>query len=214
MASIKTFIKTFIKTYRKYLTRAALILAACLALLFLVYMLTLRPQKSSEKRLDSELAEKKQMYEFAQKAAKKETQIQLNKQIEQLRNKLSDFVIDFEDSANLTFDISQIASEKKVTSFSVRSKEDRGVLTIPDCNYICENHIDISFIAGFNQFETFLNALERHRPIIFVNEFTITRSNQDDSAYQVTLDVAAFVRKPQESETADKGSAQVYGMKI
>lgn len=208
------FIKVFIKTYKKYLTRIALIWAACLVLFVLIYMIMLRPQRSIETRLDSELTEKKHMYEFAQKAAKKETQIRLNEQIEQLRKKLSDFVIEFEDSANLTFDISKIASEKKVTSFSVRSKEDRGVMVIPDCNYICENHIDISFIAGFNQFATFLNALERHHPVVFINEFSITRSNQDDSAYQVTLDVAAFIRKPQQSQTADKGSTQVYGMKI
>ena len=204
-----TFIKAFIRTYKKYLTKVALIWAACLVLILLAYMIKFRPQKRIDKRLDSELTETKQMYEFAQKAAQKETQIRLKEQIEQLRNNLSDFVVDFEDSANLTFDISKIASERKVTSFSVKNKEKSGVSVIPDCNYISENHIDISFIAGFNQFATFLNALERHRPVIFINEFSITRSNQEDLAYQVTLDVAAFIRKPQRSEATDKVAAKI-----
>jgi len=204
----------FIKIYKKYLTRAAIVWAACLVLLLLVYMTALRPQKSNKKRLEKKIAEKKQIYKSAQRAAQEETKIQLNEQIERLRNRLQDFVIDFEDSANLTFDISQIANEKKVTSFSVQNKDDRGVSVIPDCNYIRENHIDISFTARFNQFATFVNALERHRPVLFVNEFIITRSNNDESAYQVSLDVAAFVRKQQDSETADKPATQVYSAEI
>lgn len=204
------FIKTFIKIYRKYLMGAALIWAACLVLFLLVYMLVLGPQRSSKKRLESEIAEKKQLHESALRAAQEETKIQLNEQIESLRNRLKYFVIDFEDSANLTFDIGQIASEEKVASFSVKSTDDRKVSAIPDCNFISENHIDISFIAGFNQFATFVNALERHQPVLFVNKFTIVRSNQDNSVYQATLDVAAFVRKQKERETADTSSEQVY----
>jgi hypothetical protein len=207
------FIKTFIKIYRKYLIGAALIWAACLVLFVLVNMFVLGPQNDSKKRFENEIAEKKRLHESALRAAEEETKIQLNEQIESLRNRLKDFVMDFEDSANLTFDIGQIASEKEVASFSIKSADGRSVSAIADCNYISESHIDISFISGFNQFATFVNALERHRPVLFVNKFTISRSNQDDSVYQATLDVAAFVRKQQSKETADKPSARVYWAK-
>jgi Tfp pilus assembly protein PilO len=145
----------------------------------------------------------------------------LNEQIERLQSRLQDFVIDFENSANLTFDISQIANEKEVASFSVKSKDGRGPSTIPEAKYIRENNIVISFIGGFNQCATFLNALERHRPVLFVDRFSITRSGQDDSACQVSLNVAAFVKKQQSEELlsedgkiADKGSMKLYGRKI
>jgi len=200
---------------------AGLIWAACLVVFLLAYIIVLAPQKGYKKRIGSELAEKKQLYESAVRAAQEETKTRLNEQIEDLRSRLEDFVVDFEDSANLTFDISQIASEKKVDSFSIKNKDNRGLSAIPDCSYIWESQINISFIGGFNQFATFLNALERHRPVIFVDKFTITRSVQDDSGYQVSLNVAAFVRKQQSErllseggKVADKGSAQVYGKKI
>ncbi|HUU20084.1 MAG TPA: GspMb/PilO family protein, partial [Sedimentisphaerales bacterium] len=109
---------------------------------------------------------------------------------------------------------SQIANEKNVASFSIKSKDSRELSTIPDCKYICENHIVISFIGGFNQFATFLNSLERHRPVLFVDKFTITRSGQDDSGYQVSLNVAAFVKKQQDGKTADKSLMKLYGKKI
>ena len=207
-------IKIFIKIYRKYLTRTAIAWAACLVLFILAYILILGPQKSNRKRLESTLAEKKELYEFAQRSTQEQTKISLNEQIEGLRDTLKDFVVDLEDSANLTFDIGRIANEENVSSFSIKNKDKNGVSEIPDCNSICENHIDISFVAGFNQFATCVNAMERHQPILFVNEFTISRSNKEESMYQVNLDVAAFVKKQQDREIADQSSAPTVGSKI
>ena len=209
-----TFIKAFIQMYRKYLMRAAIVWAACLILLLVAYLILLRPQTKSTTNLQNKLTEKKQLYESAQKAAQEQTKIRLNEEIESLQDKLKAFVIDHEDSANLTFDIGQIANKEKVSSFNIKSKKSRRTSVIPDSNSISENHIDISFSAGFNQFATFVNALERHRPVLFVNEFSIASSNKDDSAYQVTLDVAAFVKKQQDREVADQSSAPAFGAKI
>jgi Tfp pilus assembly protein PilO len=207
-------IKAFIKIYRKYLTRTAIVWAACLVLFVLAHIFVLGPQKSGRRRLESTLTEKKQEYEMAQRAAQEQTRARLNEQIEGLRDILKDFVVDFEDSANLTFDIGRIANEEDVSSFSIKNKDKQGVSEIPDCNSICENHIDISFIAGFNQFATFVNALERHQPVLFVNEFKISRSNKGQLTYQVSLDIAAFVKKQQDREIADQSSAPTVGSKI
>ncbi len=186
------------KIYKRYLKTAALIWAACFTLFFFVYMLVLGPQRSNQRRVENKLTEKKKMYESALKATQKETRIQLDEQIEHLRNRLGDFVIDFEDSANLTFDISQIAGEKKLASFSVKSRDSSKVSAIPNCDYICENHIDVSFTARFPQFATFLNALERHRPVLFVDKFTIS-SARGDSSPQANVNLVVFVRKRQDS---------------
>ena len=207
-------INAFIKIYRKYLIRTAIAWAVCLVLFVLVYMFVLGPHKSNRKSLESTLAEKKQMYELAQRAAQEQTKIRLNKEIENLQNTLKGFILDHEDSANLTFDIGRIANEEKLASFSIKNKDKQGLSEIPDCNSICESHIDISFIAGFNQFATFVNTLERNQPVLFVNEFTMSRSNKDKSTYQVSLDVAAFVRKQQDREIANKSSAPTVDSKI
>ncbi len=186
------------KIYRKYLTTAALIWAACFMLFFFVYMLVLRPQRGSKKQVENKLTEKKQMYESALKATQEEARSQLNEQIERLRNRLGDFVIDFENSANLTFDISQIAGEEKLASFSVKSRDSSKVSAVPNCNYIGENHIDVSFTALFPQFATFLNALERYRPVLFVDKFTVS-SGRGDSNPQANVNLVVFVRKRQDS---------------
>ena len=204
----------FVKIHKKYLITAGLIWAVFFVVFLLVYIIVLGPQKNNKKRIDSKLAEKKQVYESALRAAQKETKAQLNEQIEHLQSRLKDFVADFEDSANLTFAISQIADEKKIASFSIKGKDNLVLSGKPGSKYISENHIVISFIGGFNQFATFLSALERHRPVLLIDKFTITRSGQDDSVFRANLNVAAFVRKQQEDKTTDKRLDQVYGMKI
>lgn len=204
----------FFNRYKKYFLISGGIWAACLVLSVLAYFLVLEPQIQARKRLESEFTEKKQTYEFAQNAAKEETKKRLHQQIKELQNKLGLFVINFEDSANLSFDISQIASEKKVTTLTVENKKsNRTSPTVSDPNNIFESHISVSFIAGFQQFATFLNALERNKPVLFVKEFTIALSNRKDFAYQVKLDVTALVRKQQVSQQTKVSSERVVGAK-
>ncbi len=181
--------------YRKYFKKVALIWAGCLVLFFFVYIFVLAPQKKSKKQVGQQLAERKQLYNAAQEATQEETKLKLNEQIERLQNKLRDFAIDSEDSADLIFDISQIANEKKVASFSVKMRDGYEGSATSNCNHIFEKYIGVSFNAGFNQFAALLNALERHRPIIFVDRFAIERSEQGDSNHKVKMNLAVFVRK-------------------
>ncbi len=182
--------------YKKNLTTVALIWAGCLILLFLVYMLVLVPQSKSKKNTEDDLVKIERQYQSALKAAEEGTKIQLQKQIEELRNKLGDFVVNFEDLANLTFDIGKIAREQNIGTFSIEAKGQNAISEIPDCAYVGESHIDISFTGQFNQFVIFLNTLERHRPVIFVDEFTVTRSRtRDKSEHRASLSVAVFAKK-------------------
>ena len=185
--------------YKKYLTKVALVWACCFLLPLLVYMFMLVPQKKNKKSIEKQLDEKKQIYDSALKTAKPETKIRLNEQVKQLQENLRNFVINFEDSADLTFDISQIASEKKVGDFSIKTKDKSSVTAIPNCNHICESHIDINFTADFNKFATLLNALERHWPVVFVDKFAITRSTQNDLNHPVIMNLTVFVKKKQET---------------
>lgn len=158
----------------------------------------LAPQKNRIEQLEKKLEEKKQMCDSALKASQRETRIQLNEQIEQLQSKLKNFVIDFKESTNLTFDISQIANEKEVTSFSIETKKGAG--GDKKDKYVSESLINISFsTVDFNQFAALLNALERHRPVIFVDRFAITRSDKGSSEHRVKMNLAFFIRKMRSS---------------
>jgi len=187
------------KAYKNYFTTVALIWAACFTVFLFAYLLVLVPQAKSRQLIEEKLLEKKQKYQSVTKAAQEETRTRTRQEIEQLQGRLKDFVVGFEDAANLTFDISQIADQMKLADFSIKGKNAGTTLSLlPNCNYLYESRLEIGFTAGFNQCAAFLNALERHRPVLFVDSFTIERSKQAESSCQASMNVAVFVRKQQE----------------
>lgn len=190
---------SFIKTHKKYLMIAGLIWAVCFALFLFSYILLLSPQLKHKKSVETKLAEIKQRYDSAIQATQEETKIKTKEEIDNLQNRIKDFVVAFEDAANLTFDISQVASEKKASSFSIKMEENSRETKDLDLKHLQENQIDIGFEGDFIQFATFLNALERHRPVIFVDNFKIIRSVMGESNHRVIMKLAVFVRKQQES---------------
>jgi hypothetical protein len=204
----------FIRKHKKYLIASGIVWAVCLALFIVAYLLVIGPQNRQKKHIEGELEKYTQKYEFAQNAAQEETRNRLHAEIELLQDKVKNFVVDSKGAEDLTFDISQIASENKVRSFSVESEDVRAAPGITDSNNISESHIKVSFTAGFNEFAGFLNSLERHRPVLFVSEFTLIRAKKDDLTYHVTMDVAAFVRRKQVTKVIDKSFKEIFDSKI
>ena len=187
------------KTNKKLFTIVALIWAGSLVLLVLAYVVVLSPQQKSKQQVETEFSETKRKYDSVIEMSQEETKARFKEELESLQNTLKDFAVDSNDSPNLTFDISQIANDKKVESFSVKTQEDSIKSARLGLKYLKENQINISFAGNFNQFATFLNTLERNRPAFFVDNFKITRSQREELGHTVNMRLAVFVRKQQDS---------------
>ncbi len=172
--------------------------ACCFVFFLIIYMFVLAPQVKTKKIIKKQLMEKKLLLEHAQEITQKETRLKLNEQINDLYDELKNYVIDFDSAADVTFDISQIANEKKVNSFNIKSGNRSEKASKTGNKYVHVNNFDVSFTSGFVQFATLLNALERHCPVIFVDKFRIIRSEKGNSDHQVDMDLAVFVRKRKE----------------
>ena len=191
---------SFMNVYKKYLTTVALVWAAYFIVLVFVYMLILGPMLVDKRRVEDKLAATKLKYETLVRESKEDARTKLREEIELLRSRMEDFTIDFENSANLTFDISRIAGAEQIASFSIRSRDDsRRTSDLTEGKYVSESQIDVSFNAGFHQFATFLNALERHRPVLLVDRFTVNGLRQSASGPQVDMNLVVLVRKQQDS---------------
>jgi len=186
------------KTRRKdYIKKVFFLWLICFFVFLVVYLLLIGPQKNRVERVHKILMETKQVYEKSLAASQKKNQTMYQKKLEKLGKKLHTFVVDTEDTANLTLDISEIANKKNISSFSI---EEQGKLAdnnskISGCERITENFIKIAFSADFADFATFLNAMERHRPVVFVDMFEISRSYHDDSKPKAEMELSIFVRK-------------------
>ncbi len=178
--------------------KIAFIWVCCFVFFLIIYMLVLAPQAKAKKMIKKQLMEKKLLLERAQEITQKETRLKLNEQIDDLHDELRNYVIDFDYAADVTFDISQIANEKKVNSFNIKSRNRGEKASKTGNKYVYVNNYDVSFTSGFVQFATLLNALERHRPVIFIDKFRIVRSEKNNSEHQVDMNLAVFVRKRKE----------------
>jgi hypothetical protein len=169
--------------------------AASLVLFVLAYFLVISPKLQVKAQLVKEVVEKQQEYDAAVNAAQEDNKKKLADEIEGLKIKLGGYAVEFEESANLTFDIGRIAADKQVISFTVKTAEQYKDSDKSGPKYLQENRIDIAFGSNFGQFAAFLNALERHRPVIFVDRFKVSRGERGDTLHRVDMGLSVYVRK-------------------
>lgn len=180
---------------KRYYTTIGLVWAACAILLFFVYLLVLGPQNEKRRSMANQLINEKKAYDAALKAQEQETRDVLKTQLQNLRTELKVFAVDSGESANLTFDISQLASQQQIEAFSIKSRDVRSISDSSEFTHVGENYFDVGFVSGFNQFAAFLSALERHEPTMLVDEFAITRSEEAGQGHNAKLNLAVLVVK-------------------
>jgi hypothetical protein len=188
---------------KKYLKAAGVLWTACLAAFLLAYFLVLVPQAQTRDELDAELATKDKALADAREYAARQAKGLPEKEIDDLQRRFGDFVFDPEGSGDLTFTINQIATDRQIPSSVNINVGDRKGSGKPDFAHIAESTVDISFTAGFNQFLNLTNALERHRPVVFVDTFAITRSRKADARHPVSMKLAVLLAQDENPGSSD-----------
>lgn len=191
--------------YKKYVMMVVSIWGGFFPVFLALYFLLLAPQKATLKSLEVQLAEKKVEYLNAEEAVTEEAKSKRSRRIAELSRRLSNFVADFGRLDSLTFSISKIAKAMQVGEFSSEESTRESFTKIANCKYIGQTGTTIRFAGGFNKFAAIVNALERHKPVIFVDKFTISRMRIDDPEPDVKMQLTVFVRKSQQAEI-DAGS--------
>jgi hypothetical protein len=183
------------KVRNKYLMVTAVVWGVCLALTAASYAVILRPHMDYGKALEAKVAVCKEQYAQAVQAAKEKDQDRLVQQVESLRNRVADFVVSLQEAPDLAFKIGELANEAKLESFGLRPVSNSRPEALPDFERIGERRAALTFSGGFRRFAAFLNTLERHHPVIFVETFTITRPVEKDSEPQASMELAVLVER-------------------
>jgi hypothetical protein len=192
------------KVRNRYLLVMAVAWGPCLVVAAASYAVVLRPQLDCRKELEASVASSKERYARAVEAAKEKNQGRLAGQVEGLHHRVGDFVMGLDEAPNLAFRIGQLANEAKLVSFSMRPANKNGPEGLSDFERLGEKHVDLTFSAGFRHFAAFLNALERYRPVIFVETFAISRPAEKDAEPQASMELALLVEKAAEPAGVSK----------
>ena len=187
--------------YRKYIKIVVSFWAVCFVILLFSYLIVLAPQEKQRRMTEQKLAEATQHAQSAREAADEKNE--LLEQLKKSESTLKDFVIDRDNAANLTFDIGRISSDIKLNSFSSISTVSEEGLKTDNHKYINARQITVNFNSSFNKFATFLNLLERKRPAILIDTFSITRSPESDTGNKVNMKLAVLVEKEVKAKGVD-----------
>jgi len=182
----------------KYILIIALVWGPCAALGAAFHWFVLAPQMQRVVALETELKDARQLYNEATEAAKQENQTRLTEAVNQVHNRVSDFVLGLETAPDLAFEIAKLASETQVSTFAMKPRGQSGLETVANCDQIGQKLIDVSFAGRFDQFATLLNALERHRPVLFVETFAIRRPEEDTAKPKAEMQLAVLTEKASE----------------
>ncbi len=185
---------------KKYLPRLLLVWAAFFLVSLIVYFFVLSPQNVLKESLNGKRDQLILQEQQAQDAASKKIQEQLKAQVESLKNDAGLFVINVGNASNITFDISRLAEQFKLSSVKVTTKDNQPV---QNCSRIAENKVHITFSSTFNGFFALLNSLERHRPVVFIDMFSVTLPRQEQSGNEAAMDVSVYVSRPLESSSGN-----------
>jgi hypothetical protein len=183
------------KARNRYLLVLAIAWGPCLLVAAASYAVILRPQLDHRKELEALVASTKERYSRAIEAAKEKDQSRLAGQVESLHDRIGDFVVSLTDAPDLAFKIGELANEAKLTSFGMRPANRNGPDALPDFEHIVEKHVGLTFSGEFSRFAAFLNTLERHHPVLFVETFAISRPMEKDSEPQANMELAVLVEK-------------------
>jgi hypothetical protein len=184
---------------KKYLKLTAFVWSCCIVLFVLVFLVVLLPQKKKKNRIDGQYKSIENSASEAVLAAQEQTKNRLKEHIEELNERLGDFVIEPESTSNLTYAISGISNEIELNSFQV-APVGESIVALDNCKYISGQFFHVSFTANYSKFANFLNALERYRPFIYVDTFSITRSRQDSVEHDIHMQLAVLIAKNEKAK--------------
>ena len=135
----------------------------------LLYALVLLPQNHRLEALKNQVAEKQRQYEINLQTSNPETRHKKLQKLVVAQDQLDEYVTVQEAISNLTLGIGRLAAQNHLELFASKEITGQPFQEIPNCKTIGNNYLEVSFKAGFTQFATFLNQLERHRPVIMLD---------------------------------------------
>ncbi len=200
--------------HKKFIAMLGLLWGCSLMAMGGIHFFLLEPQQETLRILESELAEVKEEYRKCEDIGRSEVRRGWERRIEQLGRYLGDYVANPEELDKLVFGISKIGAEVGVKGFFSEAIGEDSYSVMSNYEYIGVSSTSVEFNGSFSQLAQFINLLERFRPVIFVDEFTIRRVLSEGNKNKVDILFNVFVRMPPEEveEVFDETEKRLLNM--
>jgi len=189
--------------HRKTLMILVLLWGGALIVFVAIHMFLMLPQRKESTLLGEKLMQKQLMYDSSRAAASEWARGILTQKVKELTGELDRFVAEVDELDGIWFSVSGIADEIGVDTFQSRGIDSESYSLMPNCYDIGTASLEVHFSGSFRKFAKFVNQLERYKPVVFIDNFTISRSRKEDSPPETKLILSVFVRVPEEDKAAE-----------
>lgn len=183
------------KTSKRTAIAAFCLSMASVCIVVLVILLVLIPQHKEISDIEGRIRDIIKEQEKPGKNGHKSDLSALQEELSSAQENLARYVVSPQQASDLPFKIRKIAETTKVTELKITNNKQSSYGPINECRLVREGRIQVNFKSSFLQFAEFINALERHKPVIFVDYFKIRRSGKEGTAHDVEMVLTFFVRQ-------------------
>lgn len=184
--------------HKKFLITVTILWAMAVAAFAGLHFLLLSPQREAVRIVDEKLALKAEELDKYKAVGLPGVRVEWDERIETMSANLGQYVANPEDLDRLAFSISRIANEIGVKGFSSKELGEKSYAEMPNYDYIGRSSTSVSFLGTFNQLAMFVNALERHGPVVFLDELTISQVPRLENENQIHILYNMYVRMEKE----------------
>jgi Tfp pilus assembly protein PilO len=181
-----------IQSYKTRLGILAATWAAGAMVAGMFYVVVLSPAWQHLAWLDKELADEKRELDWATEATLSDRLSQVAADVASLDSRAGDLTCTPEGLADLVFSIGRLAADRKVSNVSVQPQDTKAATT----QRITERRLKVECSGGFHDFAGLLNDFERHRPVLFVDAFSIQRPSTPVEKLSTDMTVTVLVDTP------------------
>ncbi len=177
--------------YKKNLKLVAIVWGISIAVLALFFFFWICPCNSELKQANTEQEKLTDRYNTAVANSEQKKREELTAELDMLRSRVGMYAIETSKSPQVVFDIRELARTSDIAISSV--KPSASVEKIVEAKYLRRQQLKIDFQAKFKNFAQFLNSLESHEPVVFVDKFKIVAADDARGLPKVSMDLSIYV---------------------
>jgi len=179
----------------KSLVRLAVAWVVCLAALAVFHFALVAPQARALAASREAVAAKAERFRLLRDAKSARGQQRLQEEQEELERRYANFVFTGEQMNELDFRLRSLAEKNGVQEFSARHVETVSKIGSTELKGIAQRSLVLSMACSFPEFLRFLNELERHQPLVLVDQFTLQTTAGRQTGLSSTMDCAILYQK-------------------
>ncbi len=167
------------------------------------YQFLLKPEQDALAATTRKINEKERLYNIILDSTTQQAKQANISKVKDAQDRFRNFVTRPELISDMTLSMNRIASQLKLDLFSTKGKSEDSFEEIANSKILGVNEIGVTFTSSFNQFASFLTTLERHKPVMLIDTFSISREPKNDLKNSAKLAINILTQTDSKTELND-----------